>query len=262
MNTTVNDLLQSAAHMPFISYDDEFLDILGPSPSIKLVQERESNFAAEAGVWIKGRNEVWYTTWINDGPTHVEILNLRDNTIKNLTSSEPLKNPNGGHFHQGRVYFTCLRDDSRNWPGGVVSVNPENGHVETVLNSYFGLKFDSIDDLAWVTQPGTNYSYLFMTILPLTKGVATSEERLPQGLWRFDPQRGTLLPVISRTELPMANGVCPSKDQQTLWVTDFGGEHNSGAWGLPAEVGSPAIYKYDLNANMLPTNRKFLEWPE
>ncbi|KAK6216858.1 hypothetical protein QIS74_06972 [Colletotrichum tabaci] len=254
-NETISDLLDRAKGAPFISYDDEFLSLLGPNPEPQLVDEREVNFAAEAGVWISARNEVWYTTWINDGPTAVEILNLNDNTIRNLTSSEPLENPNGGFYHQGRVYFTCLRDDSRGWPGGVVAVDPETGDVERILNSYFGLKFDNIDDVAWVTQPGTNKSYMYITILPYADSLVTNDT-VPQGLWRWDPQAKTLLPVISRTEYPLANGVRPSKDQKTLWITDFGGEERSRIWGLPGKVGSPAIYSYDLDEDMWPVNRR------
>lgn len=59
-NAIFDDLLHSATNVPFVSYDEEFLKILGTNPSIRLVQERETNFAAEAGVWIKDRNEVWY----------------------------------------------------------------------------------------------------------------------------------------------------------------------------------------------------------
>ncbi|KAK1624872.1 hypothetical protein BDP81DRAFT_464261 [Colletotrichum phormii] len=224
-NASTNELLQSATNAPFISYDDD-------------------NFAGEAGVWISDRNEVWYTTWINDGPTHVEILDLNTKTIRNLTSSKPLENPNGDSITE--VSY---------WLGGVVSVEPETGHVETVLNSYFSLRFDSIDDVAWVTQPGTNNSYMFITVLPFAEG-STTTDRLPQGLWRWDPQNHILLSAISRTEFPVANGVRPSRDQKTLWVTDFGGEERSRIWGLPAQVGVPAIYSYELNDDMWPVNKR------
>ncbi|KAK1486708.1 hypothetical protein CCUS01_15090 [Colletotrichum cuscutae] len=214
-----NELLQSATKAPFISYDDEFLALLGQNPAIELIEERPGNFAGEAGVWISDRNELWYTAWINDGPTHVEILDLKNNSIENLTSSQPLKNPTRGFYHQ-------------DWSGGVVSVNPETGHVETVLNSYFGLKFDNIDDVAWVTQPGTQNSYMFITVLPFAEG-STTTDRLPQGMWHWDPQKKVLLPAISRTEFPVANGVRPSRDQKTLWVTDFGGDERSCRIGSP-----------------------------
>ncbi|KAF5495056.1 hypothetical protein CGCS363_v009325 [Colletotrichum siamense] len=249
-----NTIFAVAKKAPFISYDDEFLALLGPNPEPTLIDQREENFAGEAGVWLSERNEVWYTTWINDGPTRVEILNLTDGTIRNLTTSEPLQNPNGGYYHQGRVYFTSLRDDTRSWPGGVFAVDVETGEVEWILNSYFGLKFDAVDDVAWATQPGTNKSYMYITILPSADSVV-SNDTVPQGLWRFDPQAKTLLPAISRTDYPVANGVRVSKDQKKLWVTDFGGEERSRIWGLPAKVGTPAIYSYDFDENMWPVNK-------
>lgn len=250
----ITSLFQAAANAPFISYDVEFLTLLG-NPKIDLVEERTSNFAGEAGVWIKSRNEVWYTTWINDGPTHVEILDLNTRKTRPLVSSEPLHNPNGGFYHDGLIYFACLRDDARGWPGGVVSVDPESGHVEKVLNSYFGLKFDFIDDLTWVTQAETGKSYMFITILPYPEGTELTST-LPQGLWRWDPQNQALLPAISRTEFPVPNGIRPSKDGKALWLTDFGGEERSKIWGLPAKIGAPAIYRYDLDQDMWPTNKR------
>lgn len=258
---SVNNLLADAAQAPFISFDDEFLDLLGPNPTPHLIEQRSSNFAGEAGVWIKERGELWYTTWINDGPTHIEILNLTDNSIRRPNISEPTENPNGGFYHQGLVYFSSLRvmtDNSSS--GGVVSVDPETGHVEQVLNSYMGLNFDSIDDVAWVTQPGTNKSYMYITILPFTilGDSPLPLDRLPQGIWRFDPQEQVLLPVISRTDLPVANGVRPSPDQKHLYVTDFGGDGHAAAWGLPAQVGSPSVYKYDLDDEMYPVNRRVI----
>ena len=117
----VNALLQSAKSVPFVSYDAEFLALLGSNPSASLIEERTTNFAGEAGVWLKERDEVWYTTWINDGPTHVEILDLTTGTTRNLTTSIPLENPNGGCYHKGLVYLTSLRDDNRNISGGVYS---------------------------------------------------------------------------------------------------------------------------------------------
>ena len=250
----VNALLRSAKTAPFVSYDEEFLALLGSNPSANLIEERTTNFAGEAGVWLKERDEVWYTTWINDGPTHVEILDLTTGTTRNLTTSIPLENPNGGCYHQGLVYFTSLRDDNRNISGGVYSVDPATGEAEMVLNSYTGLKFDAIDDVAWVTQPQTNRSFMYFTVLPSTAG--TVADGLAQGLWRFDPVAKVLAPVISRTDFPVANGVRPSVDQKSIYITDFGGAPHVPVWGLPAQVGIPGVYKYDLDADMLPINRR------
>ncbi|KAK5079359.1 hypothetical protein LTR64_002218 [Lithohypha guttulata] len=254
-DSAVNDLSKAATQAPCISYDDAFVDIVGPGPFIKLIEEREQNFAGEAGVWIPERDEVWYTTWINDGLTHVEVLNLKEKKTRKLSTSEPLENPNGGYYHDGRVYFTCPRDDSRKWPGGVVAIDPSTGKVEWILNSYFGLKFDNIDDITWVTNSTTKRSYMFITILPYPDG-SQPTNTLPSGLWRWDPQEKLLLPAISRTEFPVANGIRPSKDHKALWLTDFGGGERSRVWGLPAKVGAPAIYRYDLDDEMWPVNKR------
>ena len=62
-NARINKLFAKAKDAPFISYDQEFLDILGPNPEVKLVAERPNNdFAFEMGVWIPERNEVWFTS--------------------------------------------------------------------------------------------------------------------------------------------------------------------------------------------------------
>ncbi|KAF7887271.1 hypothetical protein EAF00_009565 [Botryotinia globosa] len=250
----VNTLLQSAKTAPFVSYDDEFLNLLGLNPSASLVEERALNLAGEAGVWLKERNEVWYTTWINDGPTHVEILDLANRTTRNLTTSIPIENPNGGCYHQGLIYFTSLRDDTRNFSGGVYSVNHSTGEAEVIINSYMRLKLNAIDDVAWITQPETNHSFMYITVLPSTAGTVTNG--LAQGLWRFDPIPKILAPVISRTDFPVANGVRPSVDQKFIYITDFGGTPHVLVWGLPAQVQIPGVYKYDLDADMLPVNRR------
>lgn len=57
-NATVNALLQSASSAAFISYDDEFLSILGADPIVTLVTQEAGGFAFEAGVWVPDTNEV------------------------------------------------------------------------------------------------------------------------------------------------------------------------------------------------------------
>lgn len=49
-DASINALLASAAEAPFISYDDEFLSILGYNPTFELIEERDLEFAFEAAV--------------------------------------------------------------------------------------------------------------------------------------------------------------------------------------------------------------------
>jgi gluconolactonase len=50
--------------------------------------------------------------------------------------------------------------------------------------------------------------------------------------------------------------VRPSKDHKALWLTDFGGEERSRVWGLPSKVSAPAVYRYDLDDDMWPVNKR------
>lgn len=63
--------------------------------------------------------------------------------------------------------------------------------------------------------------------------------------------------MISRFGLSFPDGVRVSPDQKYLYVTDFIGNQWSALLGVASEIGSPAIYRYDLDADMRPTNRQF-----
>lgn len=172
-DASINALLASAATAPFISYDDEFLSILGPNPTFELIEERDLEFAFEAAVWVPERSEVFFTSSVLDqakvGAGHFEVLNLNTKTTSNLTTSETVHSPNGGDYHNGLVYLTTTRSlgATIDYNGGVVSIDPATGKVEQILNSYFGLQFTDIDDIAWTTNQKTEKSYMYFTQFPI-----------------------------------------------------------------------------------------------
>lgn len=68
-----------------------------------------------------------------------------------------------------------------------------------------------------------------------------------------------LLPVISRLDIPIPNGIRVSPDQKTLYVTDSLSTHAGGtAEGNQgyAPTAGPNIYAYDLNDAVLPVNKR------
>lgn len=76
---------------------------------------------------------------------------------------------------------------------------------------------------------------------------------------RWDPQEQTLLPVISRLDIPIPKGIRVSPDQKTLYVTESLGTHaGSAAQGNQAypPTAGPYIYAYDLNDAAMPVNRR------
>jgi len=265
-NDTIDSLLDAASKAPYIAYDDSFYDIIGRNASEpQLVQQRDSAFAYEAGVWVPERDEVWFTSDVSDGPRvtpHVSVLNLSTNAVYPLNgTSQPIVDGNGGYYFQGKVYFATYPDNTT-YRGGIISVDARTLEVETVLNSYFGLSFNGVDDIAWAQQGNDRYMYFTDLAFPyLAYPTGLPPVQLPATVWRWDPQDGVLLPVISRNEVN-PNGVRVSPDFRTLYVTDdtatFGPPGpNSPPMGPGAEDWlGPYVYKYDLDSEMMPVNRR------
>ena len=261
-NTTdmsYNDVLREATQAPFISYDDEFLKMLGQNPQITLVERRspEENFAYEGGVWIPELNVMWFTSAVSFGPTHFEQLNLTDNTVSNVTTTgASFKNPNGGYYWNGSVYWATFRDPE-DYPGGVVKVDVNTLEAEFVLDSYFGLRFDDLDDFAFVTQNDTGNTFIYITNLPYAEAAYEDIEhgQLTNAVWRWDTQNMILQPVIDAGDVPSPNGVRSTLDGKTLYVTNFGGQQITGRGDI-ANFSSPAVYKYDIDAEGYPVNKR------
>ena len=134
-----------------LAYDQEFLDILGSNPEVKLVSERNNDFAYEMGVWVPERNEVWFTSAVEQGmefaPT-LYALNLGSGAISKIHAAETIINANGGYYFEGKVYIATY-PDNKTYSGGIISVDAKTLQVENVVNSYFGLRFNGVDDIAW-----------------------------------------------------------------------------------------------------------------
>jgi gluconolactonase len=160
-DTALSKLFASAKNAPFVSYGDEFLEILGSDAKLVLVDEStdpKNLFAYEAGVWVYDRNEVWFTSAVQEGgPSEVRVLKLDTYEVYKANVSSGLINANGGYYFDGLIYFTTYQ--SPEYPGGIVSVDPNTGEVTTIVNSYFGLRLNSPDDLTWVVRGGKKYMF-------------------------------------------------------------------------------------------------------
>ncbi|KAF2765013.1 calcium-dependent phosphotriesterase [Teratosphaeria nubilosa] len=272
-DSSINSLLSTAATKPFISYDDSFLDILEPNPTPELVAQASTFEFYEAAVWVPERNEVWFSTSAQQNseiPGYVSVYSLETNSTYRLngTKGGEVMYPNGGYYFKGKVYFTTFASNTT-YRGGIVSVNVTSLEVETVLNSYFGLPFDGIDDLVWVKQGNKKYLYFsdFYYVNSAYPNITTADSipvkrpSLPAGVWRYDPQEGTVLQVIGRNEIE-PNGIRVSPDQRYLYVTDNGNiQYGILNYAPPTGSGSvswtgPYIYRYELDEEMYPTNRR------
>jgi gluconolactonase len=255
-NATTASVLTSAQTAPFISYDSDFLSIIGPNPSLTLIAQRATPFAVEAGIWLPDRNEVWFTSATVNDSGSVWALDLASSTIYEPATSIPIITPNGGYYFNGVVYITSqgtLTD-----PPCIYGIDPQTGATEVVVNSYFGVRFGGPNDVTWVKRG--NNSYMFFTDDPLSQVYAGGEvDVLPDAVWRYDPQEQSIVPVISRADILVPNGITVNADMSKLYVTDttaIGGL--LGAGGGASNSGSPAIYSFDLDEDLFPINKRML----
>lgn len=251
-NATIDSTLLRARSSPFISYSDEFLSIANGGQRFNLVSQPDSQFAFGAGVWVPSNNQVWFTSSPSTNPSYLSILNLNTSTVTRPNTSQPIPNPSGGYYFNGRIYITAIGNDTL--AGGIYSINPVTDasgthQTDIVVNSYFGARFNSPNDVTWSSNGMMYFSD------PNHRGLVNDYNAppgLPNAIWRFDPSAQLLQPIISRADILNPAGIRVNKNSTHLYITDA-----SSTAGTPAP-GSPAIYQYDLTSDGYPTNKKLI----
>ena len=137
---------------------------------------------------------------------------------------------------------------------------PCDGRYISLLNTYFGLQFNGPNDVTWVTRGGK--SYMFFTDDPVSVRYAPTSgipAQLPDAVWRFDPQEQSLVPVISRADLLIPNGIRVNANQTILYVADTSATDSTPQLaGGAGRMGPPAIYAYDLDDDAIPINKRMI----
>jgi gluconolactonase len=255
-NVTTSNLFASAKNAVFISYDQEFLDIIGPNPSLKFIEQRNYSFANEAGIWVPDRDEAWFTSSSINESTSISVLNLNTSKVHSLNTSIPIVNANGGYYFNGKVYFVA--DGNATVAPSVYAVDPQDGSTTVVINNYFGLRFNGPNDMTWVKRGSK--SYMFFTDDPLSYIYDGGQiSVLTDAVWRYDPQEQSLIPVISRADIVVPNGITVNANQTKLYITDTTpiSPADAGA-GANRTAGSNAIYSFDLDEDLFPINKRLL----
>ena len=232
LNSSVNAIFKAARKAQYYAYDQEFYSIIGHSPSVRVISHGSAPFAHESGVWVADHNQVWFTSDDTAPPQHYSILDLNTYTVK--SPENPLQqgpNPTGGDYYDGIVYFAALGNISTSSSPAVYSVDPVTFSTTTVLDSYFGIHLNSVDDLTWVapnTSAGAtscthaNEANLFFTTLDLgaNQEHGFNKAVLPNAVYRFTPATKSLQAVISRGDILAPNGIRADPNGKLLYVTD------------------------------------------
>jgi gluconolactonase len=252
-NSSVSSVFAAARNSTFISYSSEFLSILGPNPILQLVEQRNYSFANEAGIWVPDRNEVWFTSSSIDDVTLISVLNLQTLEVYTPNTSIPIVNPNGGYSLNNIVYFAG--DGNATVPPAIYAIDPSTGQSSIIINSYFGIPFNGPNDMVWVSR--NNENTMFFTDDPLSSLYNGGPPPvLVDAVWRFSPSQNSLVPVISRADILVPNGIAVNKDFTKLYVTDTLPITPSDA--AANFSGSNAIFEFDLSTDMLPVNKRLL----
>ncbi|CAF1390072.1 unnamed protein product [Rotaria sordida] len=231
----------------FISYSPEFTSLIGYKPKIKLLAAGSvsSPFAHEGGAFIPATNEIWFTA--NQLPiqnTNVSSVNLETNQIELLSIQPPILTPNGLNYFDDSVYI-CSQGN-RTTSGAIYAVNPTTLVSRLVVNSWFGLRLNSPNDVAFSTKIGGR-KYMWFTDPQVAYLQAFgSSPQLDSFVYRFDLTTSELQPVI--TDLIIPNGIAFDPSETTLYVSDTALNPNG--------HGTYIVYAYDLNKHGLPINRR------
>jgi gluconolactonase len=264
-NDSINALLASARNTTFYAYDQEFYSIVGPSPSMRIIPVPH-NHAHEAGVWAFDKNQVWFTSFPGTPAPEYSILDLNTYTITIPNTTLAAQSPNlaGGNYYNGSVYFAALGSKAASTPPSIFAVSATTGATSVVLNSYFGIPLNNIDDLSWVTPSPTSScteAHLFFSSLDLSENSedAFSTAVLPNAVFRYTPSTHSLQAVISRGDVLVPNGVRADPNGKSLYITDVALSSVVGVGG--SSSGSVAIYRFDLDSDCNPVNKRLFAMP-
>ncbi|KIK55506.1 hypothetical protein GYMLUDRAFT_248557 [Collybiopsis luxurians FD-317 M1] len=252
---------------PFFQvFDDEFLDVIGPDPSLNLISSDFSyDFAHEAPVWVPDTDEVFFSSSAGgalgrsniDQNNHVFKISLKEVaeameqaggiqdvnvTHYRIDLPESVQMTNGGTgLYKGQIVL--VNEGRGRRPSNIVFMNPYPPHnVTVVLDNFYGRQFNSLND-AKIHKSGN----IFFTDVPYGYYQHfRPDPQLPSQVYSFNPRTGAIRVVADRLNKP--NGLAFSKDYKTAYVADTGAHHAH--FGINSTF--PAtIQEYDVDPKTL-----------
>ncbi|KAJ5985749.1 hypothetical protein N7499_007959 [Penicillium canescens] len=173
------------------------------------------------------------------GPHVTEVENITFPTITGAML-------NGGvNFDSENILLCAQGSRDLKDPSGIIklavpSVASGDTVFETVIDSFHGIPFNSVNDVIvhphdrsiWFTDPPYGFH----------QGIRPPPQ-LPNHVYRYDPRKGSVRAVADGFARP--NGLCFSPELDTLYVTDTGAIHGSASVPLH-QTGPSHIYAFDV----------------
>lgn len=192
---------------------------------------------AEGPVWLPERRAVRFSDIPNN-----RIVEFSEETGELTVFRDDAEFTNGRTLDLEGNVVECshgrraIERDTAVWPG-------ESPAPRTLIDRYGNVRLNSPNDVVvksdgtiWFTDPSYG-------IMRPDEGHAGKEEYGDRYVFRFDPNKGTVVPVVIDIEAP--NGLAFSPDEMTLYVTDSSVDPASGTVDPDRRVGH-AIHAYDV----------------
>ncbi|KAG6837406.1 hypothetical protein H0H93_010024 [Arthromyces matolae] len=225
----------TATTPPFFQiFNQDFIKILGPTPSIREVASNSTfAFAHEAPIYVHDTNEIFFAS--NDGGP-LGLSDLEHNNVigkisltdvdrafasnvtninvplslLNLPESIQMTNGGTGPYKSSLLLITSGRGSR---PPSIALVNPKApNNVTVLLDNFFGRQFNSLNDIK-VHPSGklffTDVVYGFLNHF-------RPNPLLPNQVYRFDPDTGTVRVVA--TDFDRCNGIAFTADGRTAYI--------------------------------------------
>jgi len=202
----------------FVIYSDAFLDVLGPDPSYETVPNVNAH---EGPVYVRDWDAVLFTTVpvttnipsFGDRNVAIGRLDVASGDVSTFVAEANMAN--GMTLdHQGRLLI--CEQGSHQTAARISRMNLKTKKVETVVDHWFGLPFNSPNDIVeksdgtiWFTDPA--YGALQGFRPPPLVG---------NFVYRYDPADDSTTVVVDTFKKP--NGLCFSPDESILYVNDSG----------------------------------------
>jgi gluconolactonase len=237
------DLLLSR-NASFISYSTEFLSIINYNSELKLIEQRPITipFAHEGGTYIPETNEVWFTAdQLPIQNTNISSVNLLTNQVDLLDIYPPIITPNGLIYFEGYVYV-CSQG-TKTIPAAIYAVNPTTRISKIIVNSWFGYRLNSPNDITFSTKiSGKTFMWFTDPQIAFIQGFS-GVPQYQSTVFRYDMSTSELRPVI--TDLVTPTGIAFNHKETRLYVSD-----------TAPEINVNILYVYDINEDGLPIDRR------
>jgi gluconolactonase len=187
--------------------------VLSPAPRPARLAEVDAH---EGPVYVQDEDALYFTTPRRPEGVAVRRLDLRTGRVSTVREDANMANGMALDL-EGRL-LVCEQGTFAE-PARVTRLDRRTGVWETVVDSFFGLPFNSPNDVVagsdgaiWFTDPSYGWLQGFRP-----------KPRLGDHLYRFDPRTGSV--SVAADSLDKPNGLAFSPDESVLYVGDSGAIH-------------------------------------